>query len=56
MADYELSYWSAPFRRQFVRAVLAFAGKAWTEPGDEWIADLMAGAVAAMPVLRSARC
>src|SRR5215472_4860198 len=31
MSDYELYYWSVPFRGQFVRAVLAFAGKSWTE-------------------------
>jgi len=27
MPDYELYYWSVPFRGQFVRAVLAYAGK-----------------------------
>jgi glutathione S-transferase len=32
-SDYELYYWPAPFRGQFVRAVLAFAGQSWTE-GD----------------------
>ncbi len=50
MADYELLYWSAPFRGQFVRAVLAFAGKDWTEGGDAKISQLMAGPVEAMPV------
>jgi hypothetical protein len=30
MSDYHLYYWSA-FRGQFVRAVLASAGKTWTE-------------------------
>jgi len=48
--DYELLYWSAPFRGQFVRAVLAFAGKTWTEGGDATISRLMAGAVRDMPV------
>ncbi len=50
MTDYELYYWSAPFRGQFVRAVLAFAGKSWTEAGDGAIAKLMNGPVARMPV------
>ena len=50
MADYELLYWSAPFRGQFVRAVLAFAGKTWTEGGGAKIARLMEGPVSDMPV------
>jgi glutathione S-transferase len=50
LADYELLYWSAPFRGQFVRAVLAFAGKTWTEGGDAKIARLMEGPVEDMPV------
>jgi glutathione S-transferase len=50
MPDYELYYWSVPFRGQFVRAVLAHAGKEWTEPGDEAIAKLMEGPVKKMPV------
>lgn len=50
MADYELLYWSAPFRGQFVRAVLAFAGKTWTEGGDAKIARLMDGPIEDMPV------
>ena len=50
MSDYELYYWSVPFRGQFVRAVLAFAGKSWTERGDGAISKLMSGPVKAMPV------
>ncbi|MBO9710012.1 MAG: glutathione S-transferase [Caulobacter sp.] len=50
MTDYELYYWSAPFRGQFVRAVLAFAGKSWTEAGDTAIARLMDAPVDDMPV------
>jgi glutathione S-transferase len=50
MSDYELYYWSAPFRGQFVRAVLAYAGKSWTEGGDGAIAKLMEGPVKKMPV------
>ncbi len=50
MSDYELYYWSVPFRGQFVRAVLAHAGKAWTEGGDEAISELMGGPVKDMPI------
>lgn len=50
MSDYDLYYWSAPFRGQFVRAVLAHAGKTWTEAGDSAIARLMGGPVNDMPV------
>lgn len=50
MSDYDLYYWSLPFRGQFVRAVLAFAGKSWTEAGDAAISKLMDGAAGDMPV------
>ncbi len=50
MSDYKLYYWSVPFRGQFVRAVLAFAGKTWTEAGDEAISKLMQVTVKKMPV------
>jgi glutathione S-transferase len=50
MSDYELYYWSVPFRGQFVRAVLAFAGRSWSEGGDGAIARLMDGPVKHMPV------
>jgi glutathione S-transferase len=50
MSDYTLYYWSVPFRGQFVRAVLAFAGKTWTEGGDAEIGRLMEGSIADMPV------
>ncbi len=50
MSDYDLYYWSAPFRGQFVRAVLAHAGKSWTECGDAAISRLMGGPVRQMPV------
>ncbi len=43
-------YWPVPFRGQFVRAVLAFAGKTWTEVDADTIAELMEGPVADMPV------
>src|SRR5258708_25607638 len=50
MSDYDLYYWSVPFRGQFVRAVLAYAGKTWTEAGDAAISKLMDGPVKHMPV------
>ena len=50
MSDYTLYYWSVPFRGQFVRAVLAYAGKTWTEGGDAAIARLMGGPVKDVPV------
>ena len=50
MSDYHLYYWSVPFRGQFVRAVLAQAGKSWTEAGDAAIAELMDGPATDMPV------
>lgn len=50
MADYDLYYWSVPFRGQFVRAILAYAGKSWTEGGDAAISKMMGGPVAQMPV------
>lgn len=50
MSDYDLYYWSVPFRGQFVRAVLAYAGKSWTEGGDAAISRLMDGPVKQMPV------
>ncbi|HKD48023.1 MAG TPA: glutathione S-transferase [Rhizomicrobium sp.] len=50
MSDYDLYYWSVPFRGQFVRAILAYAGKEWTEAGDETISDLIDRPVRDMPV------
>lgn len=50
MPDYTLYYWSVPFRGQFVRAVLAFAGQTWTEAGDDAITALMDAPPGDMPV------
>lgn len=50
MTDYTLYYWPVPFRGQFVRAVLALAGKTWTEADADAIATLMDGPVGDMPV------
>lgn len=50
MSDYELYYWPIPFRGQFVRALLAHAGKTWTEHDAGAIAGLMDEPVRRMPV------
>src|SRR6202021_3300716 len=50
MSDYDLYYWSVPFRGQFVRAVLAFAGKTWSEADDASISKLMSEPIKRMPV------
>ncbi len=50
MSDYDLYYWPVPFRGQFVRAVLAYAGKTWTEGDAGAISTLMDGPVKDMPV------
>ena len=50
MSDYAFYYWSVPFRGQFVRAILAYAGKTWTEADDATIMKLMSGPVKDMPV------
>ena len=50
MTDYVLYYWSVPFRGQFVRAVLAYAGRTWTEGGDAAISKLMNAQMSHMPV------
>jgi glutathione S-transferase len=50
MSDYDLYYWSVPFRGQFVRAVLAYAGKNWTEAGDNAISKFLEGPAKDMPV------
>lgn len=50
MPDYALHYWSIPFRGQFVRAVLAFADKTWTESDDASIKTVMDGPIKDMAV------
>jgi glutathione S-transferase len=50
MADYDLYYWPVPFRGQFVRAVLAYAGKSWTEADPGAIPKVMEGPMQKMPV------
>ena len=41
MSDYELYYWQMPFRGQFIRAILAHAGKRWDEFDDGAVARTM---------------
>ena len=50
MSDYDLYYWPIPFRGQFVRALLAYAGKTWTEGDGAAISKLMSSTVKHMPV------
>ncbi|WP_380878507.1 glutathione S-transferase [Sphingomonas sp. DBB INV C78] len=41
MADYDLYYWPLPFRGQFIRAILAYAGMEWLEHDAGEIDTLM---------------
>ena len=50
MSEYDLYYWPIPFRGQFVRALLAYASKSWTEHGAEEISKLMSGLMQRRPV------
>ena len=50
MADYTLYYWPLPFRGQFIRAVLAYAGKTWDEPGIDAITGVMGAKVTDQPL------
>jgi len=50
MADYDLYYWSVPFRGQFVRALLAYTEKTWTEADNEAIYKLIEQPAKKMPV------
>ncbi len=49
MPDYTLYYWPVPFRGQFIRAILAYAGKSWDE-GDADIVPLMEKAPGEQPI------
>lgn len=50
VTDYDLFYWPLPFRGQFVRAILAYAGKSWTEHDGGEIQRLMNAGPAKQPV------
>jgi glutathione S-transferase len=41
VADYDLYYWPVPFRGQFIRAILAYAGKSWDEHDAAEIGKMM---------------
>ena len=50
MADYELYYWQLPFRGQFIRALLAWAGQRWREFDDADVGAVMDDDVARQPI------
>lgn len=50
MSDYTLYYWQLPFRGQFIRALLAYAGKSWDEKDDGGIGALMDKAPGEQPI------
>ena len=50
MSDYELYYWPIPFRGQFVRALLAHAGKTWAEHDAADLSKMMDGSLRKMPI------
>ncbi len=50
MSDFDLYYWPLPFRGQFIRAILAYAGQDWTEHDSDENAALMARPPADQPV------
>ncbi|MFT4056850.1 MAG: glutathione S-transferase [Novosphingobium sp.] len=41
MSDFDLYYWPVPFRGQFIRGVLAYAGANWTEHDSDEIGEVM---------------
>lgn len=49
-ADYDFYYWQLPFRGQFLRAILAFAGQSWDEHDDDAIAALTSAAPGDQPL------
>ncbi|WP_206239201.1 glutathione S-transferase [Novosphingobium terrae] len=50
MADYDLYYWPVPFRGQFIRAILTFAGKTWREQDADTIGQLLETAPKEQPI------
>ncbi|OAN57659.1 glutathione S-transferase [Sphingomonas sp. TDK1] len=50
MREFDLYYWPVPFRGQFLRAILAFAGARWTEHDADEIAALMEQDASDQPV------
>jgi glutathione S-transferase len=49
MSNYELFYWPMPFRGQFIRAILAYAGQRW----DEFDASSVSKAMEADPAVQA---
>lgn len=50
MSDFTLYYWPVPFRGEFIRAILAFAGAEVEEPGPEAVSAMMDRPPAEQPV------
>ena len=50
MSDFELHYWQLPFRGQFIRAILAHAGKRWDEFDDGAVGKIMDEDVRKQPI------
>ncbi|ASG21685.1 glutathione S-transferase family protein [Nitrospirillum viridazoti] len=50
MSDYTLYYWPVPFRGEFIRTILAHAGKAWDEPEVSTLVEVMEEAPGDQPV------
>ena len=45
-----LYYWPIPFRAQFIRYILAYAGEAWDEPDRDAVMELYQSSVSNQPV------
>ena len=45
-----LYYWTIPFRAQFIRYILAYAGEAWDEPDRDAVMAIYQSAVADQPL------
>lgn len=50
MSDFDLYYWPVPFRGQFIRGILACAGKSWAKHDSAEIGELMGQAPADQPI------
>jgi len=50
MSDYDFYYWPVPFRGQFIRAIMAYAGKDWAEHDADAIGTAMQADPGEQPV------
>lgn len=50
MTDFDLYYWPVPFRGQFIRGILAHAGRSWGEYDASAIEEMMGRGVEKQPV------